>query len=166
MSFADMQAELDNHYSAYRRSSLSAALIFSRIVYDMYYAYHTVYDSFKSNALETEVKERVLEYLSRLYEVLEIDMLMRDVEFGLPNATVMNSEPNSFGGLPELNMVAISLENADEYWCIHVPEQLLDRYFCDELADNTVNWMVEWYNALVSAYIHNTLNTTNHRIVE
>lgn len=100
------------------------------------------------------------------YEVLEIDMLMRDVEFGLPNATVMNSEPNSFGGVPELNMVAISLENADEYWCIHVPEQLLDRYFCDELADNTVNWMVDWYNDLVSAYIHNTLNPTNHRIGE
>ncbi len=91
---------------------------------------------------------------------------MRDVEFGMPNATVMHSEQNSFGRLPELNMVAISLENADEYWCIHVPEQLIDRYFCDDLEDNTVNWVVEWYNDLVFAYILNTLNTINYRIAE
>ena len=91
---------------------------------------------------------------------------MRDVEFGMPNATVMNSEPHSFDGFPELNMVAISLENADEYWCIHVPEQLLDRYFCDGLAGNTVNWMMEWYNTLVFAYICNTLDPISTQISE
>lgn len=166
MSFADMQAELDKRNSEYRMYSLSLALIFSRIVNDMYYAYHTVYDSFKSNAMDTEVKERVLEYLSRIYEVLEIDILMRDVAFGMPNATVLNSEQNSFGGLLELDIVTISLENADEYWCIHVPEQLLDRYFCDDLEDNTMNWMIEWYNTLVFAYICNTVTTSSSQISE